>query len=87
MQGRELIIMAKTELYCVSFLRLPDGSRIALDDMTPEQLQEFRAKVVENIERTLTRRFTEHPEELAQLAASGSVELIPEGTEEKEESA
>jgi hypothetical protein len=42
---------------------------------------------VENIERTLTRRFTEHPEELAQLAASGSVELIPEGTEEKEESA
>lgn len=81
------MIMAKTELYCVSFLRLPDGSRIALDDMTPEQLQEFRAKVVENIERTLTRRFTEHPEELAQLAASGSVELIPEGTEEKEESA
>lgn len=79
--------MAKTELYCVSFLRLPDGSRIALDDMTPEQLQEFRAKVVENIERTLTRRFTEHPEELAQLAASGSVELIPEGTERKEESA
>lgn len=81
------MIMAKTELYCVSFLRLPDGSRIALDDMTPEQLQDFRAKVVENIERTLTRRFTEHPEELAQLAASGSVELIPDGTEEKEESA
>lgn len=79
--------MAKTELYCVSYLGFPDGSRIALDDMTPEQLQEFRAKVVENIERTLTRRFTEHPEELAQLAASGSVELIPEGTDEKEESA
>ena len=79
--------MAKTELYCVSFLRLPDGSRIALDDMTPEQLQEFRAKVVENIERTLTRHFTEHPEELAQLAASGSVELIPEGMEREEESA
>ena len=37
------------KLEVVSYVRMPDGSRVLFDDLTPEKKQYVREKIVENV--------------------------------------
>ena len=73
--------MAK-KLEVVSYIRMPDGSRMQFDDLTPEKKQYVREKIAKNIGRTIGRYLSEHPEEIEPLSRCEGVRLIPD-TQEK----
>lgn len=74
--------MAKNQkLEVVSYIRMPDGSRMPFDDLTPEKKQYVREKIAENVGRTLGRYLSEHPEEIEPLSRCQGVRLIPDPPE------
>ena len=80
MKGADL--MAKNQkLEVVSYVRMPDGSRVPFADLKAEEKQHIREKIVENIERTLSRYLTEHPEEIEPFSRCEGVRLIPDPPE------
>lgn len=71
--------MAKKQEYtCVSYVRMPDGSRVQFSELTEEKKQQVRAKIAENVGRVLGRYLSEHPEEVEPLSRCEGVRLIPE---------
>lgn len=66
------------KLECVSYVRMPDGSRVLFSELAAEEKQHIREKIAENIGRTLGRYFSEHPEELEQFSRCEGVTLIPD---------
>ena len=62
----------------VSYIRMPDGSRMPFDDLTPEKKQYVREKIAENIGKTIGRYLSEHPEEIEPLSRCEGVRLIPD---------
>ena len=65
----------------VSYVRMPDGSRVLFDDLTPEKKQYVREKIVENVGRTIGRYLSEHPEEIEPFSRCEGVRLIPDAQE------
>ena len=69
--------MARNQkLEVVSYVRMPDGSRMLFDDLTPEKKQYVREKIVENVGRTIGRYLSEHPEEIEPFSRCKCVRLI-----------
>lgn len=62
----------------VSYVRMPDGSRVPFEELTAEQQQNVRETVAENVGRVLGRYLSEHPEEIESLRHCGGVQLIPQ---------
>ena len=62
----------------VSYIRMPDGSRMPFDDLTPEKKQYVREKIAENIGKTIGRYLSEHPEEIEPFSRCEGVRLIPD---------
>lgn len=74
--------MAKNQkLEVMSYIRMPDGSRMPFDDLTPEKKQYVREKIAENVGRTFGRYLSEHPEEIEPLSRCEGVRLIPDPPE------
>ena len=71
--------MAKKQEYtCVSYVRMPDGSRVPFSELKEEEKQQVRAKIAENIGRTIGRYLSEHPEEIEPFSRCAGVRLIPD---------
>lgn len=66
------------KLECVSYIRLPDGSRVPFADLKAEEKQHIREKIAENIGRTIGRYLSEHPEEIEPFSRCEGVRLIPD---------
>ena len=62
----------------VSYIRMPDGSRMPFDDLTPEKKQYVREKIAENVGRVIGRYLSEHPEEIEPFSRCEGVRLIPD---------
>lgn len=74
--------MARNQkLEVVSYVRMPDGSRVPFADLKAEEKQHVREKIAENIGRTLGRYFSEHPEELEAFSRCEGVRLIPDAAQ------
>lgn len=74
--------MAKRQEYtCVSYVRMPDGSRVLFSELTEETKQSVREKIVENVGRTIGRYLSEHPEEIEPFSRCKGVRLIPDPPE------
>lgn len=74
--------MAKNQkLEVVSYIRMPDGSRMPFDALAQEEKQHVREKIAENIGRTLGRYLSEHPEEIEPLSRCQGVRLIPDAAQ------
>lgn len=74
--------MAKKQEYtCVSYIRGADGNLIEFSTLSQEQKQSVRERIIENVNNTLSRYFTEHPEEVEPLSRCESVRLLPDPPE------
>lgn len=74
--------MAKNQkLEVVSYIRGADGNLIEFSTLTPEQKQNVRERIAENVGRTLGRYLSEHPEEIEPLSRCQGVRLIPDPPE------
>lgn len=67
-------------MVCVSFLRLPDGSRVPLSDLTDQEMQDFRERAAENIGRALGDYLSAHPEEIEPLSRCAGVTVVREAS-------
>lgn len=69
--------MAKKQEYtCVSYIRGVDGNLIEFSTLSQEQKQRVRERIIENVNNTLSRYFTEHPEEVEPLNRAAGVTII-----------
>lgn len=75
--------MAKRQEYtCVSYVRMPDGSRVLFSELTEETKQSVREKIAENVGRVIGNYLSAHPEEIEPFSRCEGVRLIPD-TQEK----
>ena len=65
----------KQEFEVVSFLRLPDGSRVPFDSLTGEERQRACEKMAENVGKAIGDYLTAHPEEIEPLSHCAGVTL------------
>lgn len=66
------------ELVCVSFLRLPGGSKVPLSELSAEEMQNFRERAAENVGRVLGDYLSAHPEEIEPLSRCAGVTVVRE---------
>lgn len=62
----------------VSYIRVPDGNLIEFSTLAPEQKQQVRAKIAENVGRVLGTYLSEHPEEIEPFSHCEGVRLTPD---------
>lgn len=62
----------------VSYVRAADGNLIEFSTLTPEQKQDVREKIAENVGRTIGRYLSAHPEEIEPFSHCKGVRLIPD---------
>lgn len=58
--------MPRKKLEVVSYIRNPNGNGelILFDDLTPEQLKEWRIRTAQRLSRVMSEHFNKRPEEL-----------------------
>lgn len=66
------------KLVCVSFLKLPDGSKVPLSELSAEEMQNFRERAAENVGRALGDYLSAHPEEIEPLSRCAGVTVVRE---------
>ena len=57
----------KNEITVVGFMILDDGSKVPMEDLTPEQREAWKASCCERLSQRLSDNFTNHPEEYARF--------------------
>ncbi len=51
----------------VCFLERPDGTAVPFDELTPEEVADWKAKMSERLCRVMSRYYAQHPEEYERL--------------------
>ena len=62
----------------VSYVRMPDGSRVQFSELTEEKKQDVREKICENVGRVIGNYLSAHPEEIEPFSRCEGVRLIPD---------
>lgn len=65
----------------MSYVRMPDGSRVLFSELTEEKKQHVREKIAENVGRVIGNYLSAHPEEIEPFSRCDGVRLIPDPPE------
>ena len=57
----------RKELTCVSYVIMPDGRTVPVDELTPEESAQWQENMRRRLSENMSAYFTQHPEEYAKL--------------------